>query len=77
MTGLTERRDKRGRRIGYNWWREFNVQMMRDYNDSVDACDGENHQMEPDEFRSAHPYVTFKQCLVGNAGMTDPDSVIR
>lgn len=26
----TERRDKRGRRIGYNWWREYNVTLLRD-----------------------------------------------
>ena len=27
---MTDRRDKRGRRIGYNWWREMNVTQFRD-----------------------------------------------
>lgn len=67
--GGTVRRDKRGRRIGYNWWREYNCRMLYDYNDAVAVLDGENHQMEPDEFRAAHPRLTLKQCLVGNAGM--------
>lgn len=66
---VPERRDRLGRRIGYNWWREMCVNQMRDYNFAIAALDGENHQMEPDEFRAAHPLVTFKQCLIGNAGM--------
>lgn len=69
---MSSRRDKLGRRIGYNWWREYNVRQMHDYNLAVEALDGKNHQMEPDEFRLAHPLVTFKQCLVGNAGMHQP-----
>lgn len=27
---MSDRRDKRGRRIGYNWWREYNVGLLRD-----------------------------------------------
>lgn len=69
LTAVPERRDTLGRRIGFNWWREMNVTQMQDYNFSTDALDGENHQMEPDEFRAAHPRLTLKQCLVGNAGM--------
>jgi hypothetical protein len=69
------RRDKIGRRVGFNWWRDHNLQVMRDYNFAVDSLEGENHQMEPEEFKQAHPKLTFKQCLVGNAGMSqDPDT---
>ena len=64
-----ERLDSRGRKIGRNWWREYNTTALRDYNDSVDCIAGTNHQMEPDEFRSAYPLVNLKQLLIGNAGM--------
>jgi len=67
---MTGRRDKRGRRIGRNWWREFVTALVQDHNDAVDRLDGFNHQMEPDEFRAAHPYITLKQCLTEHRGMT-------
>ena len=63
------RRDRLGRRIGRNWWREYNTAIVRDANDAIDAIKGTNHQMEPDEFRSVHPYVTLKATLIHNAGM--------
>lgn len=66
------RRDRLGRVIGCNWWREYNVAIVRDANDAVDAIKGTNHQMEPDEFKAAYPYVTLKQTLIHNAGMSRP-----
>lgn len=69
---MIERRDSRGRRIGYNWWREMNVTIMSDYNSAINAINGTNHQMEPDEFSEAHPKVTLKELLVGSAGMNRP-----
>lgn len=66
-----ERRDKRGRRIGYNWWREYNTAIVRDHNDAVAALAETNHQMEPDEFREAHPLLTLKATLIANAGQRE------
>lgn len=64
---VAERRDSLGRKIGYNWWREYNARMVRDHNDAVAAIEGTNHQMEPDEFRSTYPLLTLKECLIRNA----------
>ena len=66
---MYERRDKRGRRIGANWWREYNVGLVHDHNDNIERLAGENHQMEPAEFRETHPLLTLKHCLVSNKGM--------
>lgn len=74
---MRERRDKRGRRIGYNWWREYNCLIVRDYNDAVAALAGQNHQMEPAEFREAHPLLTLKESLIRNKGMAqEPDEAV-
>lgn len=63
------RRDKRGRRIGYNWWRVYITEIVNDHNHHVAALREDNHQMEPDEFSEAHPLLTLKACLIGHAGM--------
>lgn len=65
------RRDKRGRKIGRNWWREYNVGIVRDANDAIDSHAEDDHQMEPDEYREAHPYVTLKATLINNRGMEE------
>lgn len=67
---MTVRRDALGRRIGRNWWREYNTAIVRDYNDAIDVLNGQNHQMEPDEFRAAHPKATLKATLIHNKGMS-------
>lgn len=66
--GGTVRLDKRGRRIGHNWWREYNTALLRDAEDAWQRLYGMNHQMEPDEFRAAHPRPTLKQFLTLNRG---------
>lgn len=73
------RRDTLGRRIGYNWWREYNVQMMRDYNfahTERDCYDRETGQVEePEDYFAKYPLVTLKSCLLANKGMnTEPES---
>lgn len=67
--GGTVRRDKRGRPIGRNWWREHIVSVLHDAEDAWLAHYGTNHQMEPDEFRRAHPRPTLKTFLIEQAGM--------
>jgi hypothetical protein len=47
----------------------MNTAIVRDHNDAVDAIKGTNHQMEPDEFREVHPYLTLKATLLHNKGM--------
>lgn len=64
-----ERRDSLGRRIGYNWWREYNVTILRDAEAAWQSLYGTNHQMEHDEFCLIHPRPTLKALLLGNAGM--------
>ena len=67
------RRDKRGRKIGYNWWREYNVEVFRSAYDAIEAHREDNHQMEPDEYSAAYPLPRFKDFLLANAGMNDPN----
>lgn len=81
------RRDKRGRKIGYNWWREMNVDQFRSadlawfalresgqpiHTDAVPGADYDTayYQLSDAEFKSIHPRLTFKDCLIANAGMT-------
>lgn len=66
----TVRRDKRGRRIGYNWWREYNMEQFDSLYFHVEANREANHQMEPDEFKAAYPLPRLKDLLISNAGMT-------
>lgn len=61
--------DKRGRRIGHNWWREMIMEQFRSQWHDRDEREGDNHQMEPDEFNAAFPKPRLKDLLIGNAGM--------
>lgn len=66
------RRDKRGRRIGYNWWREYNCSLLLDARlvwerDCEAACNG--HATEIAEYASINPRPTLKSFLLANAGM--------
>ncbi len=71
------RRDKRGRRIGHNWWRVYNCTLLLDARHAREALreNGGGLQMEDDEFALAYPQPTLKAFLIANAGMsTDPDN---
>lgn len=70
--------DSRGRKVGYNWWREYVFDLWWGANEHwknemLDACHG--HATEEKEFRENWPQPTFKQYLVMNAKMTaEPDA---
>jgi len=75
---VTQRRDKRGRRIGRNWWREMNCeQWWRATLDWEEQREREalGYETEMREFEQAHPRPNLKSFLLANAGMAteDPD----
>lgn len=61
--------DKRGRRIGDNWWRSYNMECFDAASAAVEAHREDNHQMEPDEYSTAFPLPQFKHFLIANKGM--------
>lgn len=66
------RRDKRGRRIGYNWWRDYNNELFflqtAVWEEQCEAaCNG--HSTEMAEYAAEHPRPTLKALLIGNKGM--------
>ena len=68
---MNERRDKRGRRIGHNWWREWNVDSLRAadhawWMDREAVASG--YATEEAEYDAAHPRPTLKAFLISNAG---------
>ena len=67
---VSPRRDKLGRRIGDNWWREYNVTAFYAQLDYVEQHREDNHQMEPDEYSERFPLPQYKQFLITNKGMS-------
>lgn len=71
------RRDKRGRRIGYNWWREYNVNMLFEATQVWEReCErvALGYDTETAEYAAEHPLPTLKEFLLGNKGMhREPD----
>lgn len=66
------RRDKRGRRIGYNWWREYNCDLLLDATldwerRRDEVCVG--YETEEREYRAANPVPNLKAFLLANKGM--------
>lgn len=77
---LVVRRDKRGRRIGRNWWREYNCELLLD---ATLIWEGQcevaamGYATEMAEFAELHPRPTLKAFLLANAGMsTQPDEEV-
>lgn len=74
------RRDKRGRRIGRNWWREMNCSILLDATLTWEhqreaACYG--YATEMAEFAELHPRPTLKAFLLANKGMnTRPEEAV-
>lgn len=67
------RRDKLGRRIGRNWWREFITDTLFCAEQAWQAkreaaCIG--HASEEREFALLNPRPTLKELLIANAGMS-------
>ncbi len=75
---MTERRDKRGRRIGYNWWRTHICDLLFAaetvwLNDREAVALGYATEME--EYARDNPRPTLKAFLIEQAGMhTDPQA---
>lgn len=68
-----DRRDKRGRRIGYNWWREYNCTLLLDATIVWDReCESNTsmYDTEVEEFRRLNPPPNLKDFLIANKGMS-------
>lgn len=71
------RRDKRGRRIGRNWWREYNCEMLLDATlvwerQCEEAAIG--YPTETAEYEQENPRPNLKAFLLANKGMnTEPE----
>lgn len=66
------RLDKRGRRIGYNWWREYNCDLLYAAAAAWEIqCEAValGYETETAEYAAEHPRPTLKQMLLGNKGM--------
>lgn len=73
---MPDRRDKRGRRIGRNWWRELNCSLLLDATlvwerDCEEVAFG--YATETAEYAEAHPRPTLKEFLIHNKGMADQE----
>lgn len=71
------RLDKRGRRIGYNWWREYNCALLLeatlDWHATAEPITL-GYTTETAEYKTDHPMPTLKAFLLGNKGMNrEPD----
>lgn len=63
----TERRDKRGRRIGYNWWRNHIVDMWFGMDEDWRAAREEvciGYRTEELEYARDHPRPTLKKIMI-------------
>lgn len=66
------RRDRLGRRIGYNWWREYICELLLDASlawerKAEDASLG--YDTELAEYAAKHPRPTLKEFLIQMKGM--------
>lgn len=69
------RRDKRGRRIGHNWWREMNVSLLWDATHLWETeCEATalGYDTEEAEFAASHPRPNLRQFLLANKGYAGP-----
>lgn len=73
------RTDKRGRKIGYNWWREYNCDLLFDAARTWETrCEVEaiGYETETREYAAQYPRPTLKAFLLANAGMNrEPEGV--
>lgn len=69
------RRDRLGRRIGRNWWREYNVGILLDASLTWERqCEqvALGYPTETAEYAEVHPRPTLKAFLIHNKGMNQP-----
>lgn len=66
------RRDKRGRKIGYNWWREYNCDALfwaaQTWERECEAA-AIGYGTETREYAAEFPRPTLKAFLIANKGM--------
>lgn len=68
---MMERRDRIGRRIGHNWWREY---VWNEWAAAYQAwrlgmeLEATGYATEEAEYRQAHPSPKFRDYLVALAG---------
>lgn len=70
------RRDKRGRRIGHNWWREMNCDLLFNAAAAWERTCEEiaiGYATEIEEYAQDHPRPNLKDFLIRNKGMTAGD----
>lgn len=69
---IVVRRDKQGRRIGYNWWRVYNCDLLLDASLTWERRAEEvalGYPTETAEYAAEHPRPTLKAFLLANKGM--------
>lgn len=67
------RRDRRGRKIGYNWWREMIVDLWFNANAAWERdleSSALGYETEELEYKLDHPRPTLKGFMVNLAGNT-------
>lgn len=73
---LRPRLDRRGRRIGRNWWREYNRSLLLDATltwESQAEAVTYGYATEMAEYAELHPRPNLKDFLIRNKGMnTEP-----
>lgn len=71
------RLDRRGRRIGRNWWREYNCMLLLDATLTWERdCESValGYRTETLEYEALHPRPNLKAFLLANKGMnTEPE----
>lgn len=68
---MSDRRDKRGRRIGRNWWREWNTDLLHCADHAwwlAREAVAVGYATEEREYADQHPRPTLKAFLIHNAG---------
>ena len=78
MVSGNVRRDKRGRRIGRNWWREWNHELWFYATAAWERQCEEvaiGYGTETADYEREHPRPQLKEFLLANAGQADRQEV--
>jgi len=70
------RRDRLGRRVGYNWWREMNVALLFDATllwEQQREAEAVGYETEERAFEQANPRPNLKEFLKANRGFQKPE----
>lgn len=72
MPPTAERRDRLGRRVGYNWWRDYNCTLLLDATlawERAAESETSGYETELAEYAAKNPRPNLKNFLIQNAGM--------